>query len=590
MTHTRRRFAPRLGALIGLLAAGLGGGLAGRFVENRGFRELAEAGEHRLNLYAVNLQAAIARYDALPYALAESGDMRALLVAPTAPAIADGNQALERLADEVRVAALYVMDYTGLALAASNWQRQGSFVGQNYAFRPYFSDAMQTGRGRYYGVGITTGQPGYFLAARVADASGAALGVVAAKVELEEIARDWQKSGDTVLLTDGHGVIFLSSRADWTYRALTALSADTRATLNQSQQYANREIGPPPLRQTAVSNYGPLLEAAPTGPRLLRQSVPLVDHGWTLHLLSDLRPPHTAAWTTGLLVGAAIIILTLLALYADQSTAARRALALAETNRRLQQEIADRARTEAELRAAQDDLVQASKLAALGQMSAALAHEINQPLAALQTFLASSRLLLARGEEAKVHGNIERMEKLIGRISALTQHLKRFARKSPPQRSRLPLLDAVRNAVALFENRLRLEGVDLRLTVPSDLSVLGDDVRLEQVLVNLIGNALDAMAGQPQRRLAIAAHANGGTVHLSISDSGQGFAPDALPRLFTPFFTTKPPGEGLGLGLVVSKGIVDDMGGALTLENRPDTATGARFILSLPDATDAPHD
>jgi two-component system C4-dicarboxylate transport sensor histidine kinase DctB len=586
MAH-RRRLAPMLGAVLGLLLAGLGGGLAGRFVEDRVFRDLAEAGQHRLDLYALNLRAAIARYDALPYALAHGGDMRALLVAPTAPAIAQVNQELERLADEVSVAALYVMDYTGLTLAASNWQTPGSFVGQSYAFRPYFTDAMQAGRGRYYGVGITTGQPGYFLAARVNDASGAALGVVAAKVELEDIARDWQKSGDTVLLTDGYGVIFLSSRADWTYRALITLDPGARAALSRSQQYAQYPIGPPPLIH--VSGSGPLARETASGPLLLRQSVDLSDHGWTLHLVTDLNAPRTAAWTAGLLVSASIIILTLLALYADQSTAARRALVLAETNRRLQQEIAERTRTEADLRAAQDDLVQASKLAALGQMSAALAHEINQPLAALQTFLASSRLLLERGEEAKVQGNIDRMEKLIARISGLTQHLKRFARKSPPQRTPLPLLGAVRNAVALFENRLTLEGIDLSIAVPESLTVLGDDVRLEQVLVNLIGNALDAIASEPLRCIRITATDDGGSIHLSIGDSGPGFAPEALPRLFTPFFTTKPPGQGLGLGLVVSKGIVEDMGGTLTLENRPDGETGARFILSLPSAEEPSH-
>jgi two-component system C4-dicarboxylate transport sensor histidine kinase DctB len=134
-----------------------------------------------------------------------------------------------------------------------------------------------------------------------------------------------------------------------------------------------------------------------------------------------------------------------------------------------------------------------------------------------------------------------------------------------------------------------LEGIDLSIAVPEGLTVLGDEVRLEQVLVNLIGNALDAIAGAPLRRIRITAGGDGRTIHLSIGDSGPGFAPEALPRLFTPFFTTKPPGQGLGLGLVVSKGIVEDMGGTLTLENRPDAETGARFILSLPSAEEPSH-
>ncbi len=586
MAH-RRRLAPTLGAMIGLLTATLGGGLAGHFVEARVFRDLTEAGQHRLDLYALNLHAAIARYDALPYALAHSGDMRSLLVASTGPAIDAVNHALERLAGEVSIAALYVMDYTGLTLAASNWQTPGSFVGQSYAFRPYFTDAMQAGRGRYYGVGITTGQPGYFLAARVNDGSGSPLGVVAAKVELEDIARDWQKSGDTLLLTDGRGIIFLSSRAEWTYRALTPLDPAVRAEVSRSQQYAQYPIGPPPLIH--VSGFNTLARETASGPLLLRQSVELADHGWTLHLVTDLGAPRTAAWTAGLLVSAGIVILTLLALYADQSVAARRALALAETNRQLEREIAERTRTEADLRAAQEDLVQASKLAALGQMSAALAHEINQPLAALQTYLAASRLLLERGEEAKVQGNIARMEVLIARISGLTQHLKRFARKSPPQQAALPLRLAVGNALALFENRLKLEETHIDLAVPDALTAQGDDVRLEQVLVNLISNALDAMADQDDRRLEIEARAEDNSAVLTLTDSGPGFAADILPRLFTPFFTTKPPGHGLGLGLVVSKGIVEEMGGTLTVENRASPKTGARFTLRLPCTGEVPH-
>lgn len=578
-----RHVNPAFGAAVGMLLAAIGGVSAGIWMEDRGLAELAATGRHRLDLYALTLRAAIGRHDALPFVLAHSGDIRSLLVAPTAPAIADANDALERLAAEVSVAALYVMDYTGHTLAASNWQTPGSFVGQNYAFRPYFADAMRLGRGRYFGVGVTTGQPGYFLAAQVRDANGSALGVVAAKLELGAMAQGWQAAGDSLLLTDAKGVIFLSSRAEWTYHTLAPLDPATLAALRSSQQYATLPIQPAALRSDGQRAEGVLLRDGNSGPQYLQQSLDLPDHDWRLHLLSPTAGVRGAAWTTGLLAAAGIVILTLMALYADQAAAARRAARLAAINRRLEAEIAERVRTETDLRAAQEDLVQASKLAALGQMSAALAHEINQPLAALQTYLASARALLDRGEVDKADGSLTRMAALIGRISGLTQHLKRFARKAPPDRAPLPLRQAVENALALFENRLMLEDVQVALALPPSLTAWGDAVRLEQVLVNLIGNALDAMADQPVRRLEITSlPAADDYVRLSLADSGPGIAPEVLPRLFTPFVTTKPVGQGLGLGLVVSRSIIEEMGGHLTVENRPPPAQGAVFTLTLP--------
>lgn len=578
-----RHVNPALGAAVGMLLAAIGGVSAGIWMEDRGLADLAATGRHRLDLYALTLRAAIGRHDALPFVLAHSGDIRSLLVAPTAPAIADANDALEQLAAEVSVAALYVMDYTGHTLAASNWQTPGSFVGQNYAFRPYFADAMRLGRGRYFGVGVTTGQPGYFLAAQVRDANGSALGVVAAKLELGAMAQGWQAAGDSLLLTDAKGVIFLSSRAEWTYHTLTPLDPMTLEALRSSQQYATLPIQPAALRADGQRAEGVLLRDGNSGPQYLQQSLDLPDHDWRLHLLSPTAGVRGAAWTAGLLAAAGIVILTLLALYADQAAAARRAARLAAINRRLEAEIAERVRTETDLRAAQEDLVQASKLAALGQMSAALAHEINQPLAALQTYLASARALLDRGEVDKADSSLTRMAALIGRISGLTQHLKRFARKAPPDRAPLPLRQAVENALALFENRLLLEDVQVALALPPSLTAWGDGVRLEQVLVNLIGNALDAMADQPVHRLEITSLPSADdSVRLTLADSGPGIAPEVLPRLFTPFVTTKPVGQGLGLGLVVSRSIIEEMGGHLTVENRPPPAQGAVFTLTLP--------
>src|SRR5690606_13998213 len=229
-----------------------------------------------------------------------------------------------------------------------------------------------------------------------------------------------------------------------------------------------------------------------------------------------------------------------------------------------------------------DDLVQAAKLAALGQMSAALAHELNQPLTALRMQLGSLRLLQRSGRAADMGEALEQIDGLVARMSALTGHLKTFARKSPDGlRERLRLAQALNRALQLLMPRLRASGAQLELNVDPQAEVLGDAIRVEQVLLNLLDNALDAGAGQTAPRLIIRSRREGDVWALAVEDHGGGIAPEHLSSLFDPFFTTKPVGEGLGLGLSISYGILRDLGGGLEAANG---AHGAIFTLRLPAA------
>jgi two-component system C4-dicarboxylate transport sensor histidine kinase DctB len=224
--------------------------------------------------------------------------------------------------------------------------------------------------------------------------------------------------------------------------------------------------------------------------------------------------------------------------------------------------------------------VQSAKLAALGQMSAALAHEINQPLTTQRMQLATLRLLLDHGRVDDAYKALRPLDDMLTRMAALTSHLKTFARKSPSGlRERLDLAAVVDQSLQLLEARLRDEQVDVELHLIRPSSVRGDAIRLEQVLINLLRNALDAMQDKPLKRLVIRIEADEQLWHLSVADSGGGIAEENLLSVFDPFFTTKPVGDGLGLGLAVSYAIVHELGGRLSAAN---LEQGAVFTLSLP--------
>jgi two-component system C4-dicarboxylate transport sensor histidine kinase DctB len=238
---------------------------------------------------------------------------------------------------------------------------------------------------------------------------------------------------------------------------------------------------------------------------------------------------------------------------------------LRQTNEALKTQIAQRLQTEGEL-------LQASKLAVLGQMSAGLSHEVNQPLTALRALARNSIRLLESGREDAVATNLKLMDDMVERMGQITRQLKSFARKADEQfTGAVSLLDCVRNALLLLEHRTRALGIDTEVDVPAGLRVRAQANRLEQVLVNLFGNAVDAMQNEAIRRLRVRATAQDGgrRVLVQVQDSGAGVGDAELPHLFEPFFTTKPAGEGLGLGLVISAKIVHEFGGTLRAERLP---------------------
>ena len=251
---------------------------------------------------------------------------------------------------------------------------------------------------------------------------------------------------------------------------------------------------------------------------------------------------------------------------------------LRQLNDRLQREIAERKRVQEDLAVAEQTLEQSSKLAALGEMSAAVSHELNQPLAAMKTYLAGSRLLLSRNRGGEALASFGRIDDLIERMTAITRQLKSYARKGSQTLRPLNMIDALNSSLSMMEPQLRERRIHIKRVVPDyPVNVIADRMRIEQVMVNLLRNALDATKAVREPRVDVIL-STGGAATLTVRDNGPGV--EDLDQLFEPFYTTKRPGDGVGLGLAISSGIVNDLGGRLMARNGKDG--GAVFELQLP--------
>jgi two-component system NtrC family sensor kinase len=233
-----------------------------------------------------------------------------------------------------------------------------------------------------------------------------------------------------------------------------------------------------------------------------------------------------------------------------------------------------------ELRRAQAQLIRAEKLSAVGELASGVAHEINNPLT---TILGQAHLLLDHSDIApNVKHRVTIVADEASRAARIVQNLLIFARHYPPERRPCSLADQVRRVFELKEYQLRIDAVEVRTEFEDCPVVWADENQIQQVILNLVQNAQQAMVQFSNERVLTArVRPEGPFVVVELLDTGPGIPDDALPRLFDPFFTTKPPGEGSGLGLSVSYGIVAEHKGKLRGENRCDRR-GAVFTVELP--------
>lgn len=574
-----RRHPRRAAILCLVLAAGLAGAAGWAWGDAQARADMADTGWARVALYQANLRTELEKHAAVPLALAQADDVAALLAAPAPPpadAVAAMNTKLQGIATALSASALYVMNARGVTVAASNWDAADSFVGRNFAFRPYFRDAMERGEGHHFALGTTSLVPGFYTAHRVraenrtpAFPPGAALGAVVLKVGFGGLESGWRAGAERVAVSGRDGVVFITTVESWRYRLLPGIQ--------RPPEEGYEALPWTPAGGGTVS----VREDGRWRPYLL-QTAAVPGGDWSLHVLTPLDPVRDRARTAALLAGGAVGLAGLAGMVlAQRRRSLRDRMAWQENARRTaEQRVAE---ATAELRARENDLVQAAKLAALGQMSAGLAHEINQPLAALRTFADNARVLLDRGKTASVADNLAEIADLTDRMASITRQLKGFARRAGGTLGPVEAGRAVRQSLALLETKLRRHRVTVALDLPAaPVWVVGEDVRLQQVLVNLFSNAADAAKDRPAPAMEIQMTANDAEMVLTVRDNGAGIADDALPRMFVPFFTTKEAGEGLGLGLSISHGIVTDFGGTITAGNHPDG--GAVFTVRLKPA------
>ncbi|MBV1807290.1 sensor histidine kinase [Pseudomonas viridiflava] len=580
MTFKHRYWRLSLYVMLILAGAAVSAGLAMRQAQRHALSEDAVRANSQLALYANTLHTLIERYRALPSVLALDPEVRTALSGPVTEDVQNRlNLKLEKINAAAHSSTLELLDRHGLAVGASNWQTPNSYVGHNYGFRPYFLQTRAQGTGRFYAVGVTTGIPGYFLSSAVLDDASGFIGAMVVKLEFPTLEQEWGQGDDLLMVSDDKGIVFIANQPGWRYRELEPISLENRSELLRTRQYDKKPLTP--LRSRVIDQLGEHSQLrrvdGPDGTAdYLWQSLPLPDENWTLHLLRKPPLANEDIRNAGIAAAGIWLALVFLGLFLYQRWRLAR---LRERSRdELERLVQERTR---DLQTAQDGLVQSAKLAALGQMSAALAHEINQPLTAQRMQLATVRLLLDQGRIEEACKALIPVDQQLTRMAALTGHLKTFARKSPAGlRERLDLATVVDQALLLLEPRLHEEHVDCVLQLSRPAWVRGDAIRLEQVLINLLRNALDAMRGRPPARMEIRIEPLDGQWRLSVVDTGEGIAPENLNSIFDPFFTTKPVGDGLGLGLAVSYAIIHELGGQLSAENH---GNGAVFWFSLPN-------
>jgi two-component system C4-dicarboxylate transport sensor histidine kinase DctB len=590
---------------------------AAQLTRTGALNDLRRDAGNELRLSAAGLEGYLSRHDYLPELLASREVVKRFLASPQTQDAAPLNRLLDRFRATADVSDIYLLDRHANTLAASNWQRPTTFIGENFAYRPYFQLPMREGRnGRFFGLGTTSGERGYYFSAPVwlEDTAPSATpdGVMVVKVTLDRMENSWAEQDAELLITDARGVVFLASQSALRLSSLRPLDGALRQALLDSRRYGNArlpEVGHQQLEQLDAHTRLVRFDTGPLhGQTWLGMSRPMPDFDWTMHILKPLTPVTHAQLIAALLAGGLYGLVMLaggigwqrwrlrrererfaerenrnLAKARDEleRNVKSRTQDLTATNRRLSAEIDERRRAERRLRKTQDELIQAAKLAVLGQLAAGINHELNQPLSAIRAYAENARAFLQRQRLDTADANLAQIIELTQRMAAISAQLRQFSRKSGDNLTRVSVTACFDYALRLFYAKLTEQSVRVERHWPDeDIWVRADPVRLEQVLVNLIGNALLAMAETPAPCLQLGIEQHADEVHLLVSDNGAGIASERLGNIFEPFYTTRGSGTGLGLGLSISARIIEDLNGYISAANRP--TGGACFTVRLP--------
>lgn len=544
---------------------------------------------------------AIARFSPIAGLIADEPAVQQLLKQKAASGLVPfANEKLRQVALSIDASEVYVLDPTGLTVAASNYRDDDSFVGRNFAYRPYFIQSIGGKASMFHALGTTSGERGFFFSTPVLDGIEV-IGVLVVKITADAIEQDWGSTEQEILIADGNGIVFMASRPDYRYRALAPLSDDIRARIAATRQYPLERIEPMGL---AADVIGPSAVQVTIGDgsdarQYLSEGMPLALAGWHAIVFTPMGLVRNQALRAMAFVAFALMVVGLSVLLVvqrrghilEQMRIEQQERALLEdrvrertadldtANARLRAEVQVRRNTEERLRRSQKELIQAGKLAALGQMSAAISHEINQPLAAIKSYADNASEFLARSRISEAASNIASISKMTDRMVDISRHLRTFARQPGDTLKPVNVTDVLQDTAELLAPQLRASGAALTFPKDRDWWVTGGKLRLQQVIVNIVNNALEAMQDQDHPLIDIDVSARDDTVCIAIRDHGPGFSQGVMDQVFDAFYTTKEAGRGMGLGMSISHNIISDFGGSLTAANHPDG--GAVFTVTL---------
>jgi len=535
--------------------------LTERFTENTRTRA-----QVRLALYSGNMLSELQRASIVPLLLSRDP---ALIGALNSSDFSQSTQRLISYREEIEAASLMLLDTSGRVVAATD----RTLIGSTHRNASYFVEALRAS-GTVFTTSTLDAGLREFSYTRKIETGGETAGVIVVGVDLKKFESSWAGFSDAVLVTDSEGEIILATESRW--RGLTEEEALEVRSAPSAIQRAIQVTA-----DWAALPIGAYLQ----GEAVMRQEARIPFQGWRMASFTTYAGVRERVNGVIALEIMGFAILLALALYLTTRKAVlrsrffqRESAELRQLNQDLQREVAERQRAEKHLEVAEQTVAQTSKLAALGEMSAAVSHELNQPLAAMKTYIAGAKLLLNRKRPDEAMSSFHRVDDLIERMGAITKQLKSYARKGEEAVEPLDTRASVSTAVALMEPQLRKRDIAITTTLPREaVMVMADRIRLEQVLINLLRNALDATKSidTPEIRVLLSA---GEDAVLTVRDNGAGI--EDLDNLFEPFYTTKAPGDGVGLGLAISSSIVNDLGGRLTARNGRDG--GAVFEVRLP--------
>ncbi|GBK99398.1 sensor histidine kinase [Vibrio harveyi] len=570
--------------------------IGGHWVWSHSYQSLLDKHQSQLERFSSHIQNKLDKYAHIPHLLSKDEPLvEALLNPENSAQLEITNRYLESVNGVIEAADTYLIDKWGTTIAASNWRKERSFIGRNFAFRPYFKQAITGQRSQYYALGSTSGKRGYYYSYPIVYAGGV-IGVVVVKMDLSKIEDNWQQPNSVFVASDPNGIVFMSSRNDWLFKSLQPLEEPTAAEVWASRQYLNTTIdslgfvGDMSLAHTEAKQGYPYNKGT-----LVVSSLPLENLKLTIRVLS---PKQSVIWfTMGYLLVLTLVFTVLFLvgqlIYHRQQRHRQIERIQQEANQKLeyqvmartaelQAEIAQRIETEQTLRVTQDELVQAAKLAVLGQMSASISHELNNPLAAIRSFAENGKLFLHKEKYERTEDNLTRISALTDRMANISQQLRSFAKKtSGNELAQTHLLPVIASAKELMKPAFKSARVTLNTKlIEQDVEVQINTIQLEQVLVNLLTNAIEATKGQENKQvhLSIEKDIKAELVWIYVDDNGTGLGEFTFSQLCEPFLTTKQ--NGLGLGLSISQQILAGMNGKLSAQNREQG--GARFSICLP--------